>query len=242
MTTAAQVVALARSYIGTLESPAGSNCQPFSHRLGRPCHYWCADFTAAIFDEAGQAMAPGANTASTRANLAAWKKAGRFVVASEVQAGDVLFFHISGRNGNDRNVPDHTGIAVQHAGGSSISDVEGNTSSGNSGSQDNGGGVFGRSRPLGVVIGAGRPDYSSPPPVTIDESELSMLPRLVHFQAADYLVGYDGTTGEPWRRTIPNPSRFAQLVGGGGVVTNGGASFPVTNDQFLLVYADRGSA
>ncbi len=163
MTTAALVVAKARSYIGVTEDPAGSNCNPFSSYLGRPCHYWCADFTAAVLRQCGAPIPPGADTASTRLNLAAWKKAGQWVGPHEIQPGDVAFFHISGRNGSNPNVPDHTGIAVQAAGGSFLATVEGNTSSGASGSQDNGGGVYARNRRLTVVIGAGRPAYATAP-------------------------------------------------------------------------------
>ena len=37
--------------------------------------------------------------------------------------------------------------------------IEGNTSSGNAGSQDNGGGVFRRKRPASVIVGCARPRY-----------------------------------------------------------------------------------
>lgn len=76
------------------------------------------------------------------------------------------------------------------------------------------------------------------PPVEEDY----MLPRVVHWNGAIFLVGYDPDAGEPWRRTFPNPSRLAQVVGGGGCVTDHGNAFEVTNNQFEQVYADRGAA
>lgn len=81
-----------------------------------------------------------------------------------------------------------------------------------------------------------------PTPVPVPTPTLEDdMPRLVHFENADYVTGYDKDIG-PWRRTLPNPSREAQLVGGGGLITNNGAPFQVTNNQFLLVYADLGEA
>lgn len=240
--TAADVVAAARLEIGYTESPADSNCQRFAAEAGHVnCRYWCASFVVAIFNRVGVALPPGADTASTRANLAAFRHAGRFIAPADIIAGDVVFFHTSNRNGPDPSTPTHTGIATGPTHGGHVPTVDGNTSSDDAGDQENGGGVFPKNRSLGVVIGAGRPDYATAP-VAADESELADMARLMHYDGADYLVGYDGATGEPWRRTIPNPSREAQLVGGGGIVTNNGGTFPVMNDQFLLVYADRGPA
>jgi peptidoglycan hydrolase-like protein with peptidoglycan-binding domain len=36
-----------RSKLGVGEQPLGSNCQEFSHYLGRPCESWCGDYQAA---------------------------------------------------------------------------------------------------------------------------------------------------------------------------------------------------
>lgn len=110
----------------------------------------------------------------------------------------------------------------------------------------------------------------SPTPTTfVDESELAMLPRVVHWQGAICLVGYDntpfdgtvkdaqgnavavtGATG-PWVRVFPNLSRMAQVIEGGSTVTDRskatpqspwGAAFEVTNNQFEQVYVFRGAA
>jgi hypothetical protein len=74
----------------------------------------------------------------------------------------------------------HTGI--QHVGfvervraDGTLVTIEGNTSSGTSGSQDNGGGVYRRTRPPAYVVGYGRPAYQeaivpdSPPNIDIND-------------------------------------------------------------------------
>lgn len=78
--------------------------------------------------------------------------------------------------------------------------------------------------------------------VVVLEEDTPMLPKVVHWNGAIFLVGYDEVKGQPWRRTFPNPSRLAQVVGGGGCVTDHGNAFEVTNPQFELVYEDRGPA
>ncbi len=79
----------------------------------------------------------------------------------------------------------------------------------------------------------------APPPQQEDDY---MLPRVMHWNGAIFLVGYNEQTGQPWRRTFPNPSRLGQVVGGGGCVTDHGNAFEVTNNQFEQVYADLGAA
>ncbi len=69
-----------------------------------------------------------------------------------------------------------------------------------------------------------------------------MLPRVVHWNGAIFLTGYDYNTGTPWRRTFPNPSRLAQVIGAGGCITDNGRAFDVTNNEFEVVYRDLGAA
>lgn len=56
--------------------------------------------------------------------------------------------------GSSRDVGEHVGLLRErYVGGGTVKTVEGNTSPGASGSQDNGQGVYARERSLGVVIG-----------------------------------------------------------------------------------------
>lgn len=174
---AAQVVAAARSDIGYTESPPNSNRTKFAAEAGHANgHFWCATFTTAILKRCAVPIPPGAGTASTRANLAAWKKAGRWVQPGDVRPGDVLLYHLTNRNGAGQ--PDHTGICVEAPSGGRVVAIEGNTSSDDHGSQDNGGGVYMRTRGLGAVMGAGRPAYAVaplPPQPEPEEDDMFIL-------------------------------------------------------------------
>ena len=74
--------------------------------------------------------------------------------------GDLIFFDF-----NNDGIPEHIGFCESlnlNKKGQivSINTIEGNTSSGVSGSQDNGDGVFKRVRNLSLIKGFGRPDYN----------------------------------------------------------------------------------
>ncbi|MEU3060644.1 peptidoglycan-binding protein [Streptomyces subrutilus] len=73
-----------------------------------------------------------------------------------VKRGDIVFY--SWDNGP---VADHVGIVTaDSAPGQNVATIEGNTSSGNSGSQGNGDGCYRRTRSRASVLGFGRPAYS----------------------------------------------------------------------------------
>ncbi len=120
----------------------------------------------------GVPIPEGADTASTRLNMAAWKKSGLWVPrGGPYKPGDVLFLHTSDRNGKNPDVPSHTCFFVMPKGRDART-VEGNTSPGEAGSQDNGGGVYGRIRSASIIIGAGRPAYApEPPPIPQPEDD-----------------------------------------------------------------------
>lgn len=126
--------------------------------------FWCGAYTSALLIRTKADVPPGVLTLSTRMNLAAWKKAGRFVSPSQIQPGDVVFYHLTGRNGSDHSIPDHTGFCIEAPANGKLLASEGNTSNSEYGSQDNGGGVFDRTRAMSLVIGAGRPIYPAPAP------------------------------------------------------------------------------
>ncbi|WP_327388634.1 peptidoglycan-binding protein [Streptomyces sp. NBC_01207] len=70
--------------------------------------------------------------------------------------GDIVFYSWDGGP-----AADHVGIVAEDSDpGQSLATIEGNTSSGNSGSQGNGDGCYRRTRPRTYVLGFGRPAYS----------------------------------------------------------------------------------
>lgn len=170
MATAQELIDAATREIGTTERPAGSNRQPYAAAAGHANGYaWCASFVVAMARSVGLKLPSESAYTPTMAN--GFKAAGRWYGRYSGAPGDIAFF----------DFPDRT-MRIQHVGivvsviGDYVTCVEGNTSSGSSGSQDNGGGVFRRVRPLSHVVGFGRPDFvAAPIPVRPVEGNLHVM-------------------------------------------------------------------
>lgn len=123
--------------------------EPYYGESGVP---YCAMFVSWVFDQAGAKCAglPGAYCPTMLSAASS-----RVVAVRSAQPGDIVYFDWGG----DR-VPDHVGIVEQNN-GSYITTIEGNTSSGASGSQGNGGVVARRTRSWNVVRAIVRPSYGS---------------------------------------------------------------------------------
>ncbi|GAB1326963.1 CHAP domain-containing protein [Streptomyces sennicomposti] len=79
-----------------------------------------------------------------------------------VKPGDIVFYSWDGGP-----LADHVGVVEKaSAAGEDIHTIEGNTSSGNAGSQGNGDGCYRRTRPRTYVLGFGRPAYKAETVVT----------------------------------------------------------------------------
>lgn len=158
MAKASQIVNKALSYVGTAESPPYSNNVIFNtDYYGAPVYGeypWCMAFVWDIFRmcDASNLFYDGQKTAYCPALMSWAQSIGKFVYG-EYKPGDVLFFNFKGLN-----EADHTGICVSDN-GSYLITVEGNTSSDDYGSQDNGGEVAKKTRYKNVIIGAYRPDF-----------------------------------------------------------------------------------
>lgn len=158
MATAEALLREAASEVGYRESPAGSNKTKFAteagHSNGAP---WCASFCVAMARRV--AIVLPSESAYTPSMAAAFKKENRWNTNAP-QPGDFVFF----------DFPDavhriqHVGI-VEHVNlDGTLVTIEGNTSSGDHGSQHNGGGVYRRNRRRTYVVGFGRPRYEKPAP------------------------------------------------------------------------------
>ena len=158
---ASTIIAKAKSYIGTKESPANSNNVIFNtHYYGKAvsgsAYPWCMVFVWDIFRLCGASnlFYNGQKTAYCPTLMSWAKSQGKFVKGS-YKPGDVLFFNFSG--GSEAK---HTGFCVSQS-GSDVTTIEGNTSAGSSGSQDNGGMVAQRTRSTSTILGAYRPSYEA---------------------------------------------------------------------------------
>ncbi len=162
MATVDRVLKIAGGELGTKESPADSNVCKYS-RWYPMVGPWCAMFVSWVLDKAG---IDGYKHAYTPAGAELFKSQGRWT--QNPRPGDVAYF----------DFPDslpriqHVGF-VEKVGGGVITTIEGNTSSGASGSQDNGGGVFRRERARSLIVGFGRPPYGKGGDVEDGERELA---------------------------------------------------------------------
>ena len=165
MPTVNQVLALAKSQIGTTEYPPNSNSCVYNvafygHDVSGSSYPWCAVFVWWVFAQFTPCLVP--KTASCM-DMAQWfKDNGKW--GSTPHVGDVVFFKF---NTNSRWT-NHVGIVEEVLdGGAKIKTIEGNTSTS---SDDNGGAVMERTRTSNIV-GYGHPAYSEDVPVDPDDSD-----------------------------------------------------------------------
>ena len=150
MTTAEQILQVARAELGYKESPAGSNRTKYGAWFGLNGQPWCMMFIQWVFASEGAAALLPARTASCGAFMRAAQAAGQWATGN-YQPGDVVIYNFPGNNVKT----DHCGIVEQLAGGG-IMAIEGNTGAGN---DANGGQVQRRVRSNKVILGAFRPAY-----------------------------------------------------------------------------------
>lgn len=145
---------------------------------------YCAMFVTWVLAQAGLKVA-GFPSAYCPDILNACKKAG-LVLADKrkAQAGDIVLFDWDG------GVVDHIGI-VERNYGNYVQTIEGNTSSGNSGSQGNSGLVARRTRSWNVIKAVIRPQYKqTQPQPTLKKAEVKMFTFRVNNEGGIYF--YDG--------------------------------------------------
>lgn len=181
MATVKELLDIARSELGTKESPAGSNHVRYNTwYYGREvsgAHYpWCVTFVQWVFS---QVKAPlPARTASCTALMNAAKAAGCWVTGG-YRPGDVVIYDWGGDK-----VPDHCGI-VESTGVDKINAIEGNTAVGN---DSDGGEVMRRTRPLRTILGAVRPIYE-------EERTVDNTPGAAHKAGVEWAVKNGILTG-----------------------------------------------
>lgn len=186
MATANQLVAKAASQVGTTEIGYTNKVEFNDWFYGGRSKYgswaaWCAAFTSWACAQVGmQANIDYPHTAGVAVARAWAKQHGRWVSASQIRKGDLVVFlpHFS-----------HIAIARADAAGGSVKTIEGNTSPGNSGSQRDGGGVWNRTRPLSLVGGGIRLNFTSTAPAEAKPAAppepkgvLGMTKRINHYR------------------------------------------------------------
>ena len=184
--TAADVLATARSQIGTREQPPGSNRTPYGAAYGGDGQAWCAKFVWWVFRQslASQLIPKAAFTPA----FADWfRKHDQW--GTTPRPGAVVFFDFPG---DTLHRISHVGLVEAVNGDGSITTIEGNTCGG-AGSQRDGDGVFRRIRRVGIV-GFGYPAYGHGP----EQPQLTLVRRT---QAAVH-VQVDGGWGPITDRAV----------------------------------------
>jgi cell wall-associated NlpC family hydrolase len=111
---------------------------------------WC-------FNEAGElakvTAQNGKGFASCAVGLKWFTKRNKLIPVGQAKEGDIVFFQF-----DDDAEPDHVGIVKwNNTALKYLNVIEGNTSSGKTGSQSNGDGVYLRRRSYSLVMGVARP-------------------------------------------------------------------------------------
>jgi hypothetical protein len=187
VTTTTQVLDVARSKLGTVESPPNSNHQMFGVWYGFDRQPWCAMFVSWCMAMAGAASQY--RFAAVAYAVDAARKQGR--LTTTFKTGYVACRLADGDWG-----PGHTGIVEAVHSDGTVTTIEGNTSIGTSGSQRDGGGVWRRRRAKSFWNkGCIRIDYSPALP-TIDQGDDDMKPRLVRAPSGA-VYAFDGVALRP---------------------------------------------
>lgn len=162
--SAEAVIAVARGELGYTEYPARSNMTKYwldygAAMQGQP---WCVAFLWWCFEEAGERMAffGGGKTASCSVLLRWYREQGLTVLVDQVQPGDIVLLNFYG--GTE---PEHCGLVTDVSywsdGHRAVYTIEGNTTLGGEGSQDNGGCVAGKLRYEYQIVAVCRPQYKA---------------------------------------------------------------------------------
>ena len=152
MAQASDVLAVAVKEIGTVEQ--SGNRQKYGKAYGMDGVYWCMQFVWWCFQQADKTLFMDGGKTASCGELMRWAQAHGQWVTTGYRPGDVLIYDFPGT----AYKTDHCGIC-ESASGHYVTAIEGNTSSGISGSQANGDGVYRKRRTKAHIVGAYRPDY-----------------------------------------------------------------------------------
>ncbi len=164
-----KVVEIARGELGVTENPPGSNRVKYWDLFGPEWQGqpWCVAFLWWVFQKAGERMAffGGGKTASCGMLLRWYREQGLVVDKRDIQIGDILILNFSGTQDTQ-----HCGLVVDKGKlAGTWYTIEGNTTPGEEGSQDDGGCVALKMRSVRSVVAVCRPKYKPEEAEKIDD-------------------------------------------------------------------------
>lgn len=156
MSTAGQVLDVARGELGTREDSSGRVKYAAWYDPKLNGQAWCAMFACWVFDRAGGGtLIPRAAYTPTFWQWFVDRKQGD----RQPRPGDLVFYNWP----DSINRVQHVGIVEAVNPDGTITTIEGNTTSGQAGDQSHGGGVWRRRRSQSAVVGYGHPAFAAPP-------------------------------------------------------------------------------
>lgn len=235
MATVKKLLDVARKELGYKESPPNSNRTKYGQWMGLNGYPWCCSWVMWCADQAGVDLPIKTGSCTVLMNYA--KKA-HVWVTSNFKPGDIVIFDFSGK----QKTAQHIGIVKEIVPDYGVVTIEGNTSSTDAGSQDNGGMVCSKRRQLKHIIGAVRPQYD---PEKVEEDVFDMtiqefVDKLTDEQAYMLLTKaqkYAGTLSEPewsireghWARAKNN-----------GTINGGNPEGLIKRDEVIAILGRRG--
>ena len=164
--SADKVIGQAKADLGYTEYPAKSNMTKYGEWYGMNGQPWCVMSLAYWFQQAGERMAffGGGKTASCGTLLMWYQNMGQTVPVEDMRVGDIVILNFSGTKDTQ-----HCGLVTtveRDINGKllSVMTIEGNTTPGEEGSQDNGGCVALKRRFPYQIVGICRPQYKAEEP------------------------------------------------------------------------------
>ena len=195
-----KVIKTARGELGVKEEPVNQvkYWQDYDPSFqGQP---WCVAFLWWCFNEAGERMAffGGGKTASCGTLLRWYREQGLTVNKWAIQPGDIALFNFDFVGGS----PEHCGLVteVDRVGGKiyTVTTIEGNTTPGKEGSQDNGGCVAQKARYMNHIVAVCRPQYKPEEPEKIDDITGHWAEDAIRWcMAHELMTGYPDGSFQP---------------------------------------------
>lgn len=222
---------VARKEINTTEWPKNSNNVKYNtwyygREVSGSAYPWCMVFVQHCYNEAGMKLPY--KTASCSALLSWYKKNHPKCVVSNPEPGDIIIYNFG-----------HTGI-VESSTSTKITAIEGNTSAGSSGSQDNGGGVYRRTRNKSVVTAYIRPILAMN--IEQDDEDMTQDKFNQMFKTAmdAYRKGLQDNDAGTWSATDREWAINTGLIAGNGKDVNGQPNYMwedlLTREQAVTLF------
>lgn len=236
MATVKSLLDIARKEIGYKESPPNSNMTKYGKWMGLNGYAWCLSFLQWICNEADVHLPVKTGSCTVLMNAA---KQADMWVTSNFKPGDIAIFDFSGK----QKTASHCGIVEEILPDFGVVTIEGNTSSTDAGSQDNGGTVCRKRRKLKYIIGVVRPQYT---PEKLEEEDVSKMTieefvnKLTDEQAYILLTKaqrHAGTLAEP--KWSINEGHWEKAMNS-GVINGGSPEGLIKRDEVIAILGRRG--